>query len=350
MSEPDFFPPAAAIGLEEAARIAGARLARAPRSDAVIRGAAPLDAAGPDQLTFFENRRYLADLDATRAAACLCRPRDAARVPAAVAVLECADPYRAFATILAHLYPAARRPLAVWGEPGIAQGAIVHPTAQLEAGVTVEPTAVIGPYARIGAGTVICAGAAIGAKVCIGRDSYVGPGASVLNALVGDRVFIHGGARIGQDGFGFAMGPDGHAKVPQIGRVVIQDDVEIGANTTIDRGALRDTVIGEGTKIDNLVQIAHNVVIGRHCVIVSQAGISGSTKLGDFVALGGQAGLSGHLTIGSGAQVAGQAGVQRDVPAGERWIGAPARPLRQFGRELAALRRLAGRGDAGEDA
>ena len=157
--------------------------------------------------------------------------------------------------------------------------------------------------------------------------------------------FMFAGASIGQDGFGFAMGRAGHQKVPQIGRVIIQDDVEIGANTTIDRGALRDTVIGEGTKIDNLVQIGHNVVVGRHCIIVAQTGISGSAELGDFVALGGQVGVVGHVKIGTGAQIAGSSNVRGDVPPGVRWGGTPAKPTRLWFRELTILRQLAERKD-----
>ena len=181
----------------------------------------------------------------------------------------------------------------------------------------------------------------VGPDVRIGRDCAIGANSTVLCALIGDRVILHPGVRVGQDGFGFAMGPGGHLKVPQIGRVVIQDDVEIGANATIDRGANRDTVIGQGTKIDNLVQIAHNVVIGRNCVIVSQVGISGSCELGDFVAIGGQAGLAGHLKIGMGAQIGASSGLMNDVPAGQRWIGAPAKPIKEFWREIAALGKLA---------
>ncbi|MGB8711341.1 MAG: UDP-3-O-(3-hydroxymyristoyl)glucosamine N-acyltransferase, partial [Methyloceanibacter sp.] len=168
---------------------------------------------------------------------------------------------------------------------------------------------------------------------------------TLTHALIGNRVTIHAGASIGQDGFGFAMGRAGHQKVPQIGRVIIQDDVEIGANTTIDRGALRDTVIGEGTKIDNLVQIGHNVVVGRHCIIVAQTGISGSAELGDFVALGGQVGVVGHVKIGAGAQIAGSSNVRGDVPPGVRWGGTPAKPTRLWFRELTILRQLAERKD-----
>jgi UDP-3-O-[3-hydroxymyristoyl] glucosamine N-acyltransferase len=171
---------------------------------------------------------------------------------------------------------------------------------------------------------------------------------------VGDRVILHAGVRIGQDGFGFAMGSGGHIKVPQIGRVIIQDDVEIGANSTVDRGALKDTIIGEGTKIDNLVQIGHNVVIGRHCVIVGQVGIAGSAELGDHVVMGGQSGAVGHIKIGNGAQVAGGSHPKDDVAPGAIMAGTPARPLKQWAREIALLTRLAtkgalARGEKGDD-
>lgn len=227
--------------------------------------------------------------------------------------------------------------------PAHPPGAVAHvdPTAILEPGCIVEPGAVIGPEAQIGAHTRIGAGAVIGRRVTIGRRCAIGARAVITNALIGNAVIIHPGAAIGQDGFGFAMSPRGHLKVPQIGRVIIQDNVEIGANTTIDRGALRDTIIGEGTKIDNLVQIGHNVVIGRHCVIVAQVGISGSTVLEDFVVMGGQAGCVGHITIGAGAQIAGNSGLATSVPRGERWGGSPARPFKVWARETALLKRLA---------
>ena len=209
--------------------------------------------------------------------------------------------------------------------------------------MTVEPGAVIGPEAAIGKGTTIAAGTVIGHRVHVGQGCYIGPNATVTHTLVGNRVIVHAGAAIGQDGFGFAMGKAGHLKVPQIGRVIIQDDVEIGANTTIDRGALDDTVVGEGSKIDNLVQIGHNVVIGRHCVIVAQTGISGSTELGDYVALGGQVGIVGHVKIGAGAQIAATSNVRGNVPPGVRWGGTPAKPVRLWFKELTILRQLAER-------
>ena len=205
----------------------------------------------------------------------------------------------------------------------------------------IEPGAVIGPRAEIGSGTVIGANAVIGADVRIGRDCSIGAGTILSNALIGDRVIIHPGCKIGQDGFGFVMGGKGHLKVPQVGRVIIQDDVEIGAGTTIDRGAIRDTVIGEGTKIDNLVQVGHNVSIGRHCVIVAQTGISGSSTLEDFVVLGARVGLNNNVTIGEGAQIAAISIVHGDVPPGARWGGTPAKPVKQWFREMMMLERLA---------
>ena len=188
----------------------------------------------------------------------------------------------------------------------------------------------------------------IGPGVTIGRNCVIGAGASVLCALIGDRVIIHPGARIGQDGFGYLPSPRGHQKIPQARRVIIQDDVEIGANSTIDRGSTRDTVVGEGTKIDNLVQIAHNVSIGRHCLIAGQVGISGSSQVGDFVMMGGQVGLADHVTVGAGAMLGAQSGYMHDVPAGSRWLGSPALPARDFFRGVAALRRLARGGNGGE--
>jgi UDP-3-O-[3-hydroxymyristoyl] glucosamine N-acyltransferase len=246
------------------------------------------------------------------------------------------------------LFPDAIRPSSLFETHGVADAAVIHPTARLENGVTIDPGAVIGPRAEIGSGTVVGAGAVVGSNVHIGRDCAIGPNASIMHALIGDRVIVHPGCRIGQDGFGYLMGAAGHVKVPQIGRVIIQDGVEIGANTTIDRGALRDTVIGEGTKIDNLVQIAHNVQIGRHCVLASQTGISGSAVIEDHVMTGGQVGIADHVTIGTGAALGAKAGVMHDAPAGARWVGAPAKPVKQFFREVAALERLAGHSGTGK--
>ncbi len=258
----------------------------------------PLGDAGPQHLAFFDNRKYLDQLAMTRAGACLVAPAFAGRVPASTAVLKTKTPYSAFALALRLFYADALRPIGAKSGDQSRGGELVHPSARIEEGVTIEPGAVIGREAQIGRGTTIAAGAVIGYRISIGADCYVGPGATVTHAIVGERVILHAGVRIGQDGFGFAMSAEGHLKVPQVGRVIIGNDVEIGANSTVDRGALNDTVIGEGTKIDNLVQIGHNAVIGRHCIIVAQTGIAGSAQLGDFVVMGGHSGVVGHVKIG----------------------------------------------------
>ncbi len=340
MNDPDFFPPRAALSLDEVAAVAG--VAPPAGRAATIRAVAPLDEAGPSDLAYMDNPRYLAALEGTRAGICVVGSRFAARVPDGSIGLVVPDPHRVYADILSRLHPNALRPTSVFGGRGIAPGAIVHPSARLEPDVTIDPGAIVGPDVEIGAGSVVSAGAVIGPGVRIGRHCAIGPGASVLHALLGNRVIVHPGVRIGQDGFGFALGRR-HAKVPQVGRVIVQDDVEIGANSTIDRGATRDTVIGEGTKIDNLVQIAHNVSIGRHCVIVAQTGISGSATLEDYVVLGGQVGVVGHLVIGEGSQIAASSNVASDVPPGSRWGGTPAKPMREWFREITAVKGLASR-------
>ena len=342
MSDPVFFLPGAALTLAEVAAAAGVSLPEdAP--DLQVRAVAPLEEAGPSDLAYMDNPRYAEALASTRAGVCLVSSRFAAAVPERTYPLVVPTPYRAYAALLERFHPSAMRPASTFGASGVTPGSIVHPTARLEPEVVVDPGAVVGAGAEIGRRSVIAAGAIIGAGCRIGRDCSIGAGASVLHALLGNRVIVHPGARIGQDGFGFAFIEGRHRKVPQVGRVIIQDDVEIGANTTVDRGATRDTIIGEGTKIDNLVQIGHNVVIGRHCIIVSQTGISGSARLDDYVVLGGQVGVVGHVRIGEGAQIAASSNVNADVPPGVRWGGSPAKPVREWFRELTTLKKLASR-------
>ncbi len=343
MRAPVFFHDIRTLTLARAAELAGAPLPAGGDPAAEFLAIRPLDEAGRRDLSYMDNPRYLDQLSASRAGAILVSRRFASRVPATSLVLECADPQRAYALCIAAMAPAAARPASFSETAGVSGGATIHPTARLEHGVIVDPGAVIGPRAEIGAGTIIAAHVVIGPDVKIGRDCAVAPHVTIQHALIGNRVILHPGVRIGQDGFGYAMGARGHLKVPQIGRVIIQDDVEVGANTCIDRGAIRDTMIGEGTKIDNLVQIAHNVVIGRHCVIVSQVGISGSATLEDGVVLGGQVGVVGHVRIGSGAQIAATSNVASDIPPGARWGGTPAKPMREWMREIAVVNRLATR-------
>lgn len=344
MSDPIFFKQPEPVSLGQIAEWAGADIERGDPA-LIISGVGPVEDAVSGSLVFFDNTAYLGKLAETEAAAVLVAAKHKTKVPESAAVLVCKDPYRSWALVLAKLFPAAMVPVEA-GSRGLSDRAVIDSEAYIEPGAAVEAGAVIGAGAEIGSGTVIRANAVVGEGVRIGRDCVIGANAVVQHAIIGNKVYLHPGVCIGQDGFGYAMGPGGHLKVPQIGRVIIQDNVEIGANTTVDRGANRDTVIGEGTKIDNQVQIGHNVVIGRHCVIVSQVGISGSATLEDYVAIGGQTGVRGHVTIGMGAQIAAVSVVSEDIPAGGRYGGAPAKPVKQWFREMAVLRKLAERGNA----
>ena len=347
MAQPIFFKQPASSTLAEIAALTQAELVDPARGGLTIRGLASLDEAGPMHLAFFDNLKYADQLASTKAGACLVSPRFEPRVPAHVAVLRAAKPFQAFVTIAREWHGDALRPRSWFDNDGIAPSAIIDPSARLEDGVIVDPLAVIGPRVEIGAGTVIGAGAVIGADVRIGRDCNVGARCAIQFALIGNNVLIHPGCSIGQDGYGFIFfGPEGHLKVPQTGRVVIQNHVEVGAGTTIDRGSLRDTVIGEGTKIDNQVQIGHNVTIGRHCLLAAQIGLAGSLTIGDNVALGAKVGINNHLKIGDGAQVTAMSAVKDDIPPNGRWGGHFAKPTKQWFREIIAVERLVRDGTA----
>jgi UDP-3-O-[3-hydroxymyristoyl] glucosamine N-acyltransferase len=340
MAQPNFFKQPPSSTLAEIAALTKAHLVDASRAGKRIAGLASLDEAGPAHLTFFDNLRYASQLARTQAGACLVSERFEASVPAHVAVLRSKTPFAAFVAMGRELHQDALRPGSGFALTGIAASAVIHPTALLENGVIVDPLAVIGPDVEIGAGSVIGSGAVIAANVRIGRDCNIGAGSSIQFALIGNNVLIHPGCHIGQDGYGFVFGSESHLKVPQTGRVIIQNDVEVGAGTTIDRGSLRDTVIGEGTKIDNQVQIGHNVTIGRHCLVAAQCGLAGSLTIGDNVALGAKVGINNHVTIGDGAQVTAMSAVKDSVPAHARWGGFFAKPTKQWFREILAVERL----------
>jgi UDP-3-O-[3-hydroxymyristoyl] glucosamine N-acyltransferase len=326
-----------AFRLAELAELVGGRVEGDPGRE--VEAVRPLDAAGPRDLSFLTHPRYRAQASASAAGALLVGPQ-APREQLGGArrdFLVVDDPAYALARLLAVLAPAERVP------PG------VHPTAVLAPGCAVDPAAHVGPYAVIGEGSRVAAGAAVHALAVVGRRCTVGEGAVIHPHAVlydgtelGPRSVVHAGAVLGSDGFGYATHGGVHHKVPQTGRVVVEADVEIGANATIDRATLGETRIGEGTKIDNLVQVGHNVVLGRHCILCGQAGIAGSARLGDYVVLAGQAGVAGHIDLGDGAQVAAKSAALGPVPAGAQVAGIPAVDMRRWRRQTVLLSRLEG--------
>jgi UDP-3-O-[3-hydroxymyristoyl] glucosamine N-acyltransferase len=301
-------------------------------ANAPLTGFANADAAQPGDLTFAENAEYFAAAEASAATAIIAG-KDA--VSTKKIIIRVANPRVAFAKALAIFFP----------EPKFAPG--IHPSAAIAASAQIDPAAHIGPHCTIGERVKIGANVVLQSGNFVGDDSVLGEGTNLFpNATIysrtqiGKRVRIHSGAVIGSDGFGYVFDTSFHRKVPQIGNVVIGDDVEIGSNSSVDRGALGSTVIGKGTKIDNLVQVAHNVEIGEHCILCSQVGIAGSAKLGSYCVLAGQVGIAGHLKIGNQVTVGSKAGVMHNIPDGEMWLGIPAQPDKQAKRIMIAMQRL----------
>jgi UDP-3-O-[3-hydroxymyristoyl] glucosamine N-acyltransferase len=334
MANSEFFKNRGPFTAQEICELVGADLQNID-GDFEISDVAALDTAISGQISFFDNAKYKDQFTGTKASLCITRPQAAKFAPECCGLLLTDQPYKSYALIAQKFYP---QPQAAGN---IHPNAIIDPTAKVAASCDVKAGAVIEAGVEVGENTIISANSVIGENVKIGRDCHIAAKVSLTHCLIGDGVTIHPGASIGQDGFGFAPDPTGHIKVPQLGRVIIQDNVEIGANTCIDRGAGPDTVIGEGSWIDNLVQIGHNAKIGRGCIIVGQAGVAGSCELEDFVVLGGQVGLAGHLKIGMGTQISAQAGVIKSIGPGLVYGGTPAVPIRQWHKQSTMLARLA---------
>ena len=337
MADSRFFEKAGPFTLAALAELVGADLQNG-NPDAVVSDVEALQTAGAEHISFLENKLYVDAFTKSAAGACLVDAAYVARAPEGMALLVTNEPYRAYARIAQAFYPKTcftHAPV-----PGIHGAAHIDASATVGNGCRVEAGAVIGANAEIGAGCTICANATIGDGVVLGDRCTVGPNASIQYAIVGKGCVFHAGARIGQDGFGFAPGAE-HLKVPQLGRVLIEDGVDIGANACVDRGTGPDTIIRKGTKIDNMVQIGHNVDIGAGCLFPALSGISGSTKIGNYVMMGGGTGIAGHLTIGDGARIAAHSGIMRDVEPGATVAGAPAVPAKEFWRQIAAIKKLA---------
>jgi len=334
MADPRFFRRAGPFSLEALAALSGAQLADPTLGSRLVEDVAPLETAGPSDVTFLANRKYTDAFAASRGGAGFVAEALAGRAPAGMAVLVSHEPYKAFARAVQAFYPVEDL------VAGCARSAVIDPNAVVPDDCAIAANVVIEAGARLGARCSVGANTVIGAGVELGDDCRIAANVTLSHCLIGARVVLHPGVRIGQPGFGFAPDAGAAVKVPQLGRVVIGDDVDIGANTTIDRGSGHDTVVGPGTMIDNLVQIGHNVEIGRGCVLVSQVGISGSVKLGNYVMVGGQAGFAGHLRVGDGAMIGAQSGVVRDIGPGEKVGGYPAVPLREWLRQAVVLGRL----------
>ena len=339
MADRRFFDPSGPFRLADLATMVVARLHNSSDGARLIFDVMPLEQAGPTHLSFMENRRYSDVLAESKAGACLITEQLADRAPSAMTLLLTDRPRRCFARIAQLFYPEKQFGPAVHARAAIAPSARIGNGCRIEAGVVIGENAEIGESCWLGPNCVVCDG------VRIGTATKIGANASVSHCDIGARCVIYPGAQIGQPGFGFESDAAGLIKMPQIGRVIIGADVEIGANTTIDRGSGPDTVIGQGTMIDNLVQIGHNVEIGKNCVIVSGVGIAGSTKIGDHVVIAGKVGIVGHITIGNRVRIAAMSGVARSIPDDSTVGGAPAVPIKDFRRQVAAVKRLGRRGE-----
>jgi UDP-3-O-[3-hydroxymyristoyl] glucosamine N-acyltransferase len=335
MADPRFFEVEGPFTIVQLAQISGSEIGGNWKDDIQFLDIVPLKFAKKSDVSFIDNPRYINDFLTTEAGAILITPNLIDKAPPTAALLISENPYLGYAKLTQAFYPIYSN-----GIGHINVGASIDPSVVIGKNVVVETGAVIKEKARIGEGSAIGVNTFIGKGVEIGSNCNIGPNATLTHCIIGNENIIHPGVRIGQDGFGFSPGKPNHTKINQLGRVIIGDKIEVGANTTIDRGSNGDTKIGDGTKIDNLVHIAHNVQIGIGCFITAQNGFAGSAIVGDFVSFGGQAAVTGHVTIGNDVQVSGQSGVTKNIAAGKTVAGHPAQDARQHWKGLAAIKKI----------
>lgn len=336
MSDTRFFKKPKPLSLADLAKISGADLYGDCDPEVMMSDVAPIQTATENNVSFIDNKKYIDEFSKSKAGACFVSPDNVDKAPKGMSLLVSKHPYKAYAKAAQKFYPEPS-----WDKSYIADTAFIHPTAKIGSQCIIDHNVYIGRNVEIENNSWIRPNTVIGHGCVIGENTIIGSNSSLSNSIVGSGCRFLPGVRIGQDGFGFAIDPAGHVPVPQLGRVIIGDRVYVGSNTTIDRGAGPDTEIGDGTMIDNLVQIGHNVKIGKFCIIVSQVGISGSTVIEDYAVLAGQVGVAGHITVGRGARVAAQSGIMRDVPAGAEVMGSPAVPLREKFKQIAMVANLA---------
>ena len=335
MADPRFFTNCGPFTIKDLAKIANAEIGLDSDPEKLIYDVSPLETSDSRSISFLDNSKYNNAFKKSLAGACVVSPKMTHIAPAGMSLLLSSNPYRSYALIAKTFYPEDLRYTG-----SIHNSAFVDQSAKIGRGCSIGANSVINRDVLLQDNVIIGDGSVISNSVTIGESSNISSNVTLSHCDIGSNCLIHPGVRIGQRGFGFDMSPEGHLDVPQLGRVIIGDNVEIGANSCVDRGAGPDTIVGDGCKIDNLVQIAHNVQIGRGCVIVAQSGIAGSSQLGDFVVVAGQSGINGHINIAKGTQIAARSGVMRDTKPGEKIAGSPAIPIREFFRQVATLSKL----------
>ncbi|WP_417453387.1 UDP-3-O-(3-hydroxymyristoyl)glucosamine N-acyltransferase [Kiloniella sp.] len=330
MADSRFFHNAGPFSLQELCDYVGGELSEGSDPSFLVTDVGALEDAGKTEISFLDNKKYVSVLADTSAGVCILEKKFAGKAPTGASLILTDKPYKSYALIAQKFYPSG-----VTLSNSIHATAVISQSASIGGNCVISAGVVIGDNVEIGSGCQLAPNVVIHDGCKVGDNTKIGANATIEYAFLGDNCEIHSGVRVGNRGFGFAMEPDGYVNVPQLGRVIIGNNVEIGANSTVDRGAGPDTIIGDGTKIDNLVQIGHNVQMGKQCVVVAQSGIAGSSVLGNYVVMGAQSGVSGHITMGTGVQIAGRAAVIKDVEAGQAVAGTPAIPIKDFFRLVA---------------